>query len=136
ALVDAANIASLRHLVPIGAHDIDSFVGDIEVRPASGDDSFVPFGSSDPEAVPRGELVYVSGTQVRTRRWVWRQSEIGKISGLTRRVFFPVDGFAGKTDAAVKRARDDLAALCGELLGAAVRELWVDARTPGVVLLE
>ncbi len=134
-VVDAANTVSLRHLVPIGAHDIDTFTGDIELRTSRDGDSFIPFGHSDAEPVPPGELVYASGNQVRTRKWVWRQSEVGKILPCTREVFFPIDGFVGKTDDCVKRARHDLAAMCGDMLGATVvRELWVDARSPSVCL--
>jgi len=134
-VVDAANTVSLRHLVPIGAHDAGTFAGDIELRISGNGDMFTPFGEIDPEPVPPGEIVYACGNQVRTRKWVWRQSEIGKIVPSTARVFFPIDGFAGKTDDCVRRARRDLAMLCRDMLGAGiVREMWVDARSPSVNL--
>ena len=134
-VVNAGNVVSLRHLVPIGAHDIDTFDGDIEIRLSREGDVFTPFGSAETEAVPPGELVYVSGNRVRTRKWVWRQSEIGKITASSRRVFVPIDGFFGKTSEQVRAARADLASLCGTLLGAVrVGEFWVDAAVPRVDL--
>ncbi|MGE5483986.1 MAG: B3/4 domain-containing protein [Ignavibacteriales bacterium] len=132
-VVDGANIVSLRNLVPIGAHDMETFTGDIEIRMSREGDLFIPFGHPEPEPVPPGELVYASGNQVRTRKWVWRQSEVGKILPSTTRIFFPIDGFTGKTDECVRHARRDLAAMCRDVLGAiAVRELWVDAGSPFV----
>ncbi|NPV70536.1 MAG: hypothetical protein HPY55_07835 [Firmicutes bacterium] len=130
-VVNGANVVSLRHVVPIGAHDIDSFAGDVEIRPSRDDDTFTPFGSAGFEVVPPGEMVYVSGNQIRTRRWVWRQSENGKITASSGRVFFPIDGFYGKTSDQVRAAREDLASLCKTVLEAAlVTEFWVDAGSP------
>lgn len=42
-------------------------------------DSFIPLGKTEVEAADAGEVVYASGHEVRTRRWTWRQSELGKI---------------------------------------------------------
>ena len=44
-LVDLGNAVSLRHRLPIGAHDIATFRdGVLEVRPAVEGDAFLPFG--------------------------------------------------------------------------------------------
>ena len=106
--VDLGNSLSLKHKIPIGAHDMYTFVrpdgtgrgsadAGIQIRPATKDDHFRPFGAAegeydDPE---EGEIVYVSGNEVRTRRWTWRQSEQGKMTDKTSAVFYPIDGFAG-----------------------------------------
>lgn len=84
------------HRLPIGAHDIATFRdGVLEVRPAVEGDRFLPFGGGEPELPDPGEVVYVSGGEVRTRRWTWRQSETGKITPETRSVLYPVDGLPG-----------------------------------------
>jgi len=142
-VVDVANTVSLRHVVPVGAHDLNSFnpllvapATGIEIRRSVEGDTFIPFGSAEFEEVPAGEFVYVSGHEIRTRRWVWRQSEKGKITESTTAVFFPIDGFAGTTGHAVRDAQEDLARLCSELLGArSVRRFWVDAGSPEAVLV-
>ena len=43
-LVDIGNAVSLRHLIPTGGHAIDILTQDISLRPAKGDETFVPFG--------------------------------------------------------------------------------------------
>ena len=56
-----------------------------------------------------GEVVYVSDGQVRTRRWTWRQSEVGKITPETRDLLFPIDGFTSLNLERVLAARAELA---------------------------
>ena len=127
-LVDFGNAVSLRHRIPIGAHDMATFRdGVLEVRPARGGDRFNPFGGGEAEIPDPGEIVYVSGGEVRTRRWTWRQSEIGKITDATDSLLFPVDGFADVNRAQTLAARDELAAWAEELLAAEVTVGWIDA---------
>lgn len=127
-LVDFGNAVSLRHRIPIGAHDMATFRdGVLEVRPARDGDRFIPFGGGEAETPDPGEIVYVSGGEVRTRRWTWRQSEIGKITDATDSLLFPVDGFADVNRAQTLAARDELAAWAEELLAAEVTVGWIDA---------
>lgn len=110
-VVDLGNAFSLRYQLPMGAHDIDKAEGDIEIRFSTSADRFLPMGETEAEVMPDGELVYVSGSTVKTRRWIWRQSEDGKITEETSHVFFPIDGFAGVSKDDVLKARDELAKL-------------------------
>ena len=127
-LVDFGNAVSLRHRIPIGAHDMATFRdGVLEVRPARDGDRFIPFGGGEAEIPDPGEIVYVSGGEVRTRRWTWRQSEIGKITDAIYSLLFPVDGFADVNRAQTLAARDELAAWAEELLAAEVTVGWIDA---------
>lgn len=128
-VVDLGNTVSIRHAVPIGAHDVATTEGELAVRHATHDDRFVPFGATDAEPVDADEVVYAAGTSVRTRRWTWRQSEQGKITADTTDVLFPIDGFQDTNADAVRAAQEDLAdALTA--LGASVQLGWVDARHP------
>ena len=74
ALVDIGNIVSLQHLLPVGGHSMDELTQDIALRFASGEEEFVPFGSSEMEHPLPGEVVFVEGNTVLTRRWTWRQA--------------------------------------------------------------
>lgn len=74
-IVDLCNALSLKYILPIGAHDIDNFKGDIEIRRANENDIFVPFNSEEFEHPDLDEIIYVSGNEVKTRRWTWRQGE-------------------------------------------------------------
>jgi len=115
-IVDLVNALSLKYLLPMGAHDIDQMDGDLQVRFSTANDTFLPFGETELEVMPENELVYVVGTHVRTRRWIWRQSEIGKINPNSSNVIFPIDGFADVNKEAVLNAREELADLCKKVL--------------------
>ena len=56
-LVDIGNVISLRHILSAGCHAIDVAHGDFELRPARGDESFVPLGSSESESPEPGEVI-------------------------------------------------------------------------------
>ena len=129
-VVDAGNAVSVKYRLPLGAHDIDSMGGDIEIRPARPEDTFIPFGSTEVENPDVGEMVYVSGGEVRTRRWTWRQSEKGKITEGTTSVFFPIDGFSDVNKEDVIKARDELAALLEAQFGCRVITGLVDKNSP------
>lgn len=122
--VDLGNAISLKYRLPIGAHDLNTFLkpdgsgrgteaAGIEIRPATSEDHFRPFGApegeyDDPE---EGEIVYVSGHEVRTRRWAWRQSEQGKMTEKTTAVFYPIDGFASVNLEEIKKAMKEFTEL-------------------------
>jgi len=92
-VVDLANVISLQYHIPIGVHDIDSLIGDLEIRFVKGDDVF-----DDPDessGFDNEEVVYASGNSIRTRRWIWRQMPVGLISSGAKNLVFPVDGFLG-----------------------------------------
>lgn len=75
ALVDIGNIISLRYLIPAGGHSLDSLTQDISLRLADGSEDFIAFGSDALEHPNPGEIIFVEGQVVLTRRWVWRQSQ-------------------------------------------------------------
>ena len=105
---DIANLISLRHLVPVGAHDVDRLAGDISVRLSEDGDVFGDSGGES-EAVPAGEPVYATGNAIRTRRWVWRQAENAMATPESRTIVFPVDGFSDSTGEQVRAATRELA---------------------------
>jgi DNA/RNA-binding domain of Phe-tRNA-synthetase-like protein len=104
-VVDLANAVSLKYLVPLGVHDIDSLVDDLEIRFSNSSDIF-----EDSEDKPNEgeELVYASGNTIRTRKWIWRQMPVGKISEKTTNIVFPIDGFSTNLETLFE-ARDFLA---------------------------
>ena len=125
-VVDLGNAFSLTYQLPMGAHDVDKLEGDIQIRFSTPEDHFLPMGETEMETMPAGELVYVSGHTVKTRRWIWRQSEDGKITGETCHVFFPIDGFQNVNGDDVLAARDALARLLEQDFGCQVVTGYVD----------
>lgn len=125
-IVDLGNAVSLKYMVPLGAHDIDTLEGDIEVRFSKEGDSFIPLGTEETEILEDGELIYSAGDNVRTRRWIWRQSEQGKITNESKNIFFPIDGFTNKNYESVMLARDELASLLKEVFSCDVKVGFID----------
>lgn len=129
-IVDLGNAVSLRTRLPIGAHDMGTVPHALEVRHARPGDSFVPFGGGEPEKPDDGEVVYVSDGEVRTRRWTWRQSEIGKITEATSDLLFPIDGFTSVNLERVLEARSELSELIERIFGAKTAVGMVDRANP------
>jgi DNA/RNA-binding domain of Phe-tRNA-synthetase-like protein len=90
-LVDLYNSVSLRFLVPMGGHDLDTIAGNIHLGFAEGWEPFIPMGGGETLTVPKGELVYRDDREVLTRNWVWRQCEKDKATEKTKNIFIPID---------------------------------------------
>ena len=90
-LVDLYNSVSLRFLVPMGGHDLDTLEGNIHLRFTEGWEPFTPMGGGETVTLPKGELVYRDDREVLTRNWVWRQCEKDKATEKTKNIFIPVD---------------------------------------------
>jgi len=73
-LVDIGNIISLQHLLPVGGHSLDEVTEKIGLRFATGEETFIPFGSTEMEHPLLGEVIFAEGSTVLTRRWTWRQA--------------------------------------------------------------
>ncbi len=90
-LVDLYNSVSLRFLIPMGGHDLDTIEGNIHLRFAEGWEPFTSMGGVETVTVPKGELVYCDDREVLTRNWVWRQCEKDKATEKTKNIFIPID---------------------------------------------
>ena len=55
AAVDLGNAVSIKHRLPMGAHDLDTIEDGLDVRLAQEGDTFIPFGSTEEEAPDAGE---------------------------------------------------------------------------------
>lgn len=126
AAVDLGNAVSIKYHLPIGAHDMATIDEALEVRYAGTEDTFIPFGNGEMEKPEEKEIVYVSGHEVRTRRWTWRQSEIGKITEETSDILFPIDGFTDLNKDQVEAAAAELAELAGKYFGVEAKVGFID----------
>jgi len=130
-VVDLSNSVSIKNRIPIGTHDLGTFQDALTVRFTRPGDTFVPFGGEGMEEPDSGEIVFISGHEIRTRRWLWRQSEIGKITEQTTDVFFPIDGFTDVNKDAILQARDELAEELQAYFGCQAETGFVDKNSPG-----
>ena len=133
-LVDLNNAVSLMNTLPMGTHDLALSEDDIVIRYSRPGDTFLPFGAQEEEAPDHGELVYAVGSQIRTRRWTWRQSEHGKIDSKTSYVFFPIDGFIGVNEGKVKATAEKPEELLQKYFGCDTLKGFVDREHPDMDL--
>jgi len=107
-IVDIYNYSSLKHLVPVGGDDLDKIDGDITLRLARGDETFVRLNSDGVDHPKEGEVVYADDKEVLCRRWNWRECDKSKMTESTKNVTLVVEGLAPVT-------KDDVEAIVGEL---------------------
>lgn len=127
ALVDLCNAVSIEYLITLGAHDLIDIHEDLEVRFSRGDDIFLPFGASEYEKVDEGELVFTSGNVVQTRKWIWRQSELGKTTIESKDIFFQLVGNGSDEDASLYKAMEDIESLVAERFEGTCQKYIVDS---------
>jgi DNA/RNA-binding domain of Phe-tRNA-synthetase-like protein len=132
-VVDLSNTLSLKYMLPMGAHDIDKITGGMIVRFSKQGDVFTPFGSSETEEVEAGEIVYADDKEIKTRKWIWRQSEKGKITSNSTNIFFPIDGFKPETQNTVLLARDELSDLIKRYFHCKVACYFADINNPEII---
>jgi DNA/RNA-binding domain of Phe-tRNA-synthetase-like protein len=126
ALVDLGNAISLEEVVSLGGHDLREIKEDLWVRRSQPGDRYLPFGSQEYEHLGEGELVFISGDTVQTRQWLWRQSEIGKMTLESREVFFQLVGFAGSQRKRLDRALAKVETMVAERFGGSSQTFLVD----------
>lgn len=114
ALVDLCNAVSIENMISLGGHDLKDIKEDLSVRFTRGTERFLPFGASEYEPVESGELVFTSGDIVQTRKWIWRQSELGKITLDTSNVFFQLVGFEDNAEGPLIKSLESLEKLITE----------------------
>ncbi len=128
-LVDLYNSVSLKHLVPMGGHDLDTLKGNIHLQFAEGWEPFTPMGGGERTVVQRGELVYRDDEEVLTRNWVWRQCEKDKADEKTRNVFIPIDVLGEVGEECGREIIRELSALIPKYLGGSVHSAVLNRRT-------
>jgi len=134
ALVDIGNLLSLRHLLPAGGHAIDVLTGDIELRLATGDEDFIPFGMTELEHPLPGEVVFVEGNTVLTRRWTWRQGTHTLTLPESTAIEFNVDGLPPVPAAEVEQTCAEVVDLIRRFCGGELRVEILSEQNPKISL--
>lgn len=122
-VVDAYNLVSVRHELPIGGEDLDAYDGPARLVRADGTEPFdtVKDGAAVVEHPEPGEVVWRDDTGVTCRRWNWRQCVRTRITEETKNALFVLERLAPYPIDRLRAAGDALA----ELLAAG---------SPGVVI--
>lgn len=130
ALADIGSVISLRHLLPVGGHAIDVLTQDIALRPATGSEEFVPFGSEDVEHPAAGEYIFTEGSKVLTRRWIWRQAKHTLLLPETTAVEYNLDALPPVAGTTLQAAAGDVAELLARFCGGSSRFAVLSRESP------
>lgn len=134
ALVDIGNVISLRHLVSVGGHDLGVMAQDVTLRPATGEEEFVAFGSSQVEHPAPGEIVFAEGNTVLTRRWCWRQANHTLTLPATTAIEFNVDGLPPATLQDIELICQEAMELIERFCGGQARFEVITSQNPRIAL--
>ena len=132
ALVDLCNAVSIENQISLGGHDLRDIHEDLSVCFTKGNERFLPFGAAEYESVDAGELVFTSGDIVQTRKWIWRQSELGKMNLDTQNVFFQLVGFGDNEGSPLMQAINSLEELITKRFGGQFRRYIVKQSNPDI----
>jgi DNA/RNA-binding domain of Phe-tRNA-synthetase-like protein len=114
-LIDLCNAASLAFAIPVAALDVAKVAWPLQVRPATGMESYLSF-SNEVEHPEPGEVTFADAQgRAHARRWTHRQSGLSAIRDDTAAVLIVMEGVHASAAADVKA----LAAALGEALAEA-----------------
>lgn len=125
-LVDLYNYISLKHLVPVGAEDLDKVKGDIVLDFAKGDEKGCYIGSLDNSSCYPKEVIYKDELGFICRRWNWREAERTKITGESKNAVVVIEANSVVTDRELLLALGEMASLIKEFLKAKVEIKVID----------
>ena len=134
-LVDIYNIVSLKHALPVGGEDLDTFVGDLRLCVTEGGDDFQPLGSWEKDPTLPGEVCYLDDEGAVCRCWNWRDGERTALSDNTENAFLIIENVDPARHKDLEAAVEELSALVQHNLGATVTtHAIVSKENPSVTL--
>jgi DNA/RNA-binding domain of Phe-tRNA-synthetase-like protein len=109
-LVDLCNAVSLATALPVAVLDLDRVEGDLRVRRATGEETYLGFDGATEHPQP-GEVTYVDDAgRAHARRWTNRQSGHSAVRATTTSVLVVVEGLHAAAAADVAAATATIAA--------------------------
>jgi DNA/RNA-binding domain of Phe-tRNA-synthetase-like protein len=120
-VVTVMNYNSIVDVIPVGGDDLGHAGPCLELRYASGQETFVPLDAPQTTEHPApGEVIYVvaDSGKVMCRRWNWRNGYETRITEETRAMVMNIDGLGDGIESGVAKTRDRVAAMLEKYCGA------------------
>lgn len=112
-LVDVCNAVSAAYAVPVAALDAGRVQGDLEVRYARGDETYLSFGGEREHPAP-GEVTFADAAgNAHARRWTNRQSGLSAVTADTTRTLIVAEALHDAAAADIVRVTAALAEALG-----------------------
>jgi DNA/RNA-binding domain of Phe-tRNA-synthetase-like protein len=120
-VVAIMNYNSIVDVIPVGGDDLEHAGRCLELRYASGQETFVPLDSPETSEHPTpGEVIYVvaDSGRVMCRRWNWRNGYETRITEATRAMVMNIDGLGPESESITLETRDRVATMLEKHCGA------------------
>jgi DNA/RNA-binding domain of Phe-tRNA-synthetase-like protein len=111
-LVDVCNAASVAFAIPVAVFDVAKITGGLEVRYASGDETYLTFSGQTEHPAPHEVIFADQAGQVHARRWTNRQSGRSAVQASTAAVLIVAEAMH---ESAPSDVPELIAAIAGEL---------------------
>ncbi len=134
-LVDIYNSISLKYALPCGGEDIDTFLGDVRLTKAFGDEHFVTLGTDENAPPYEGEIVYKDDGGAICRCWNWRESVRTMLTEQTKNAFLCIELVDEKRSAEFQLALEELAGMIQSHLGGTCRIEVLDKNNKTVPIM-
>lgn len=133
-LVDIYNSASLKYALPCGGEDIDTFVGNIKLTQADGNEDFITLGSDKSEPPYEGEIIYKDELGAICRCWNWRESVRTMLTENTKHAFLCIESVDEKRTNTLYEALDYLKENVSSNLGGTCESFVLDVNNKEINL--
>lgn len=134
-LVDLYNVISLKYALPCGGEDMDTFVGDVHLTKAIGDEAFITLGS-DVSAPPyENEIIYKDDMGAICRCWNWRESVRTMLTEKTSNAFLCLELIDDNRAVEFNDALKELMTLVHDNLGGTCKISILDIDNKEIVII-
>lgn len=110
-LIDLCNAVSVAFAIPVAVFDVSGIADGIEVRYATGDESYLTFAGETEHPDPREVVFADAAGQVHARRWTNRQSGSSAVRDTTTAVLVVAEALHASAAADIERLTGTLADL-------------------------
>ena len=135
-LVDIYNSISLKYAIPCGGEDIDTFVGNVRLTKAIGNENFITLGTDENSPPYEDEIVYKDEEGAICRCWNWRESVRTMLTESTKNAFLCIELVDEQRIDIFQTALEDLAKNVHDSLGGTYRISILDIDNKSITITE
>ena len=129
-LIDLCNAVSLAFAIPVAVFDLAQVDGDLTVRHATGDETYLAFSGETEIPEPREVIFADAASRAHARRWTNRQSALSAVRAETATVLIVAEAMHATAAADVQNLLAALAQAIGASWPAAPRTALLDRSAP------
>ena len=129
-LIDLCNAVSLAFAIPVAVFDRAKIEGDLAVRHAAGDETYLAFSGETEHPEPREVIFADAAGNAHARRWTNRQSALSAVRTETATVLIVAEAMHATAAADVQSLLAALAPAIGTIWPAVPRTALLDRSAP------